>query len=383
MADQAIGGASTDEENYVVNKLKDIGEFLTNMKEKEGKLSPKVKGHLDKFTSEWIKTYDRKIKNLDDKLDYDTQGARPKQKVAKKHKVKSESETSNSSPVNTDTSDDQIKSSATIMSKSSVSIESKASSTKRKKKSDIGMLVDVMKKLDARKVPAQEIFDEDSGQDLRKYLIKFEKYCVNNFRGDRDLWIGELERHLEGKTREALRAMKDSNTSYEELKQKLLDWYDNLKELRRKKNKEKLSKIKYVTGESTFLYSTRLENLYKLCFPNKKINESKSLREKFVATVPKKFRSILSSTILAHKLSDKKITWKMIQKCARHYDLEKEKEQGVSEEEKSEVKEIEININKHHTNDSAGMNERKNGRSPIRTFFNSGNRRLNGLQTIH
>ena len=55
-----------------------------------------------------------------------------------------------------------------------------------------------MKNLDARKVPPYEKYDENSGQDLGKYLIQFEKYCEISFREERN-WIGARERHLTGK----------------------------------------------------------------------------------------------------------------------------------------------------------------------------------------
>lgn len=93
--------------------------------------------------------------------------------------------------------------------------ESKRASAEKKKKpetskraedtedtEDDGMkkFMSVMAKLDNGKVPSQEIFDESSGQTLKKYLVKFEN-CKNNFKGDKFFWIGELERHLTGKTR--------------------------------------------------------------------------------------------------------------------------------------------------------------------------------------
>jgi len=53
--------------------------------------------------------------------------------------------------------------------------------------------MEMLARLDNRTTPPLEKFDEDSGQQLRSYLRRFEAFCADNFRGGRDLWIGQLE----------------------------------------------------------------------------------------------------------------------------------------------------------------------------------------------
>lgn len=197
-----------------------------------------------------------------------------------------------------------------------------------RKESEFEMLLGAFARLDGRKVPAQEKFDEKTGQDLKRYLKKFESYCDSNFKGGRSLWIGELERHLSGKVLEALQAVRDVDDSYEKVKKKLLEWYNNMKDLRKKKNRSRYEKAQFIHGESLYLYSSRLEKLYRVAHPNHNVKTSKSIQEKFQASIPKSARTLLSSQIMAYKINNKKITWKVIQQCARYYDLEREKEQG-------------------------------------------------------
>lgn len=203
-------------------------------------------------------------------------------------------------------------------------------------------LIKAMSRMDSRKVPEQEKYDEQSGQCLRKYLTRFEQYCEHNFKGEKSLWIGELERHLSGKTLDAFRTVRDEDDTYKALKRKLIEWYDDLKDMRKKINRNKFKNANYKPGESLYLYSTRLEKIYKIAYPNHDTNISKTLQEKYVSSLPRSSRKMISSQMMSYKLKDKRITWKMVQKCARLNDIEKEK-LGDSENQVSE-REIIINI---------------------------------------
>ena len=105
---------------------------------------------------------------------------------------------------------------------------------------DEGMkkFMNVMSKLDNKKVPLQEKIDESSGQTLKKYLVKFESYCKSNFKGNQDFQIGELDRHLTWKTWDAFRAVRDVDDNYENLKRKLLEWYGEWRSRRIEKEEE-------------------------------------------------------------------------------------------------------------------------------------------------
>ena len=101
-------------------------------------------------------------------------------------------------------------------------------------------------KLDNRKVPEQGKFDENGGESLEEYLIKFEKYCQANIRGDSHCWVDELESKLSGEMLELYKVSKLDRGSYESLKRKLLNWYEDTSEIRKKKAREIFEHAKYV-----------------------------------------------------------------------------------------------------------------------------------------
>ena len=225
----------------------------------------------------------------------------------------------------------------------------KTKKTITKEKTQMEQLIEVVsERLDTRKVPPQEKFDDEGGQDLNKYLVKFEKYCSSNYKGDKSLWIGELERHLTGRVLQAYKAVKDIDDTYEIAKKKLLQWYNNLSDLRKRKHKNKFKNANYIKGETLYFYSTRLEKLFKLAYPSHKIDYSKTLQEKYISTIPKSSRKMISAQVINCKVADQKIAWRMVQKCARLYDAEHEKNM-VDSDDKESTEEIIINVGRTNT----------------------------------
>ena len=137
----------------------------------------------------------------------------------------------------------------------------------------------------------KELFSEDSGQDLVKYLERFEEYCSDSFKGRKYLWIGELERQLKGKTLHGFKAIRDFDDSYEEMKAKFMKWYAADRELRKNKAKLKFKNAKPKSGETLFLYSTRLEGLYKKGYSSQKVDTSKTLMDQFKRTAQKQSKT--------------------------------------------------------------------------------------------
>ena len=180
----------------------------------------------------------------------------------------------------------------------------------------------LLTKLDNRTVPSLENFDDDTGLSLEQYFQKFENYCRDNFKGGRDLWIGELEKHLAGKSLEGFRSVRQMSESYEMVKYKLLEWYDEEDEVRRKKAKRKFENARMDTGESLSLYGNRLLTLFKRAFPGKRHETNGTLIDKYRSTIPVSVRNLINSQILSYKLENQQITWTQILKCARVCELE-------------------------------------------------------------
>lgn len=220
----------------------------------------------------------------------------------------------------------------------------------------------ILKKLDSRKAPTLQKFDEIAGQHLAKYLEQFEIYCVENIRGNRDAWIGELETHLQDKTLKAFRSLRDVQDTYDEIKLKLCEWWKDMEEQRRERSKVAFKRAHIETAESMFLYSNRLERLYRRAYPKRNSALSRDLREKFRDSVPKSFRKQLASQIMTCKMREEPVTWAMMQKCARHFDLELEK--GDQSEDDIPTKSMEVNVAQKRTKDAMVQHVPQNA-SPV------------------
>ena len=206
----------------------------------------------------------------------------------------------------------------------------------------------LLKHLDSRSLPKLEVYQENSGYSLVKYLNKFEDFCKQNYRGKRYLWVGELERHLVGKTLEAYKTLRHFDDEYDEVKLKLLNWYKDEEQLRKIRAKKKFERAKPMPGESLYIYSTRLENLFRVAFPRHMVGTSNTLLYQFKASVNKAMRSVINGQIMSSKLREKRLTWEKVQKCARLQDLENnlDKHNGEGSSDDGGINEIVVNIGK-------------------------------------
>ena len=232
----------------------------------------------------------------------------------------------------------------------------RSTSKKNRRKSENSMLKKIADKLDNRKIPNQEKFDENSGESLKEYMLKFESYCKANIKGSKRFWISELGEHLDKETLKAFKAIRGVNDEYSEVKKKLLEWYTDMKDIRKKRYRDQFNKIRQEKDESLYMLSSRLEKYYRLAYPKHEIEKSDLLAEKYMDTVPRKFKKQLSSQMLSSKMRNKKIVWSEIQRFARYKDAEmwKEKRQPSDEE-----KEIIINIEHTEEDERRSRTERR------------------------
>jgi len=192
----------------------------------------------------------------------------------------------------------------------------------RPKRSDLMRLVDVMGNFGNRKIPEMEKFDENSGQELKKYLSEFENYCKENLNGGKLGWLAELKKNLDGKTLEAFNMLRTGDDSYSVVKVKLLEWFEDSKETRKLRRIRQFEKIKYMKGEEMFLYCCRLEGAFKLAYPKQRVSKSTVLQQKFRTTVPREVSAMLRTHKIIMKASNKAMSWSDVKKCAKNYDEE-------------------------------------------------------------
>ena len=83
-------------------------------------------------------------------------------------------------------------------------------------------------RMDTRKVPECDKFDEESGQHLEEFLDEFEDYCIENVKGGDKYWIKELQQQLSGEVLVAFKCFKEYKYPYPKLRKKLLLWYEEM-----------------------------------------------------------------------------------------------------------------------------------------------------------
>lgn len=225
--------------------------------------------------------------------------------------------------------------------------QKKRKRTKKKKSKEdkeLSVLEKLLSKLDNRKLHELEPYDEECGVELGEYLRRFEEYYRKNYKGEKYLWLGVLETKLKGRTLQGFKSVRQDDEGYEKVKKKLLRWYEEEKEAREMKVKRNFEKAKMKVSESLSLYSNRLLKLFKMAYPKKDHEKSSILINKFKETVGKKMRNVIDNQIISHKINDKKMTWKKIQKLARIYDVESEVKEDETKESDEDV--VVINLSK-------------------------------------
>lgn len=213
-----------------------------------------------------------------------------------------------------------------------------------------GALGILMKQLDNRKVPPLEIYDEESGMELDKYLERFEVYYKTNYKCSNQVWIEELEKYLKGRTLEGFHSIKQIEDSYGSVKVKLLEWYQEESEVRRERAVKAFSKLRYQKGQTMLMYCNKMLNLFKKAYPKKEIEVSNTLIGQLRRTVPHGIRHLIDSQILSLKLENKKMTWSKLTRIARIYDLENLEKREEIEDEDTEIIEINLNNSKYISN---------------------------------
>ena len=220
--------------------------------------------------------------------------------------------------------------------------------SKVKENNEMKMLAKLLNKIDNRKVPELEPFDENAGIDLEEYIERFEEYYRDCYKGGKHLRLKELEKQLTGRTLEGLRSVRQNDDEYETVRRKLIKWYEGEEETRKELAKRKFEKAAMKPQETKLMYSNRLLQLFKLANPKKKFDKSPVLISKFQQTVNKRMRRIIENQIFMHKIDDTKMSWRKVQKCAKIYDLENEarKKEKSSSENEEEEEVVVINFSK-------------------------------------
>ena len=187
----------------------------------------------------------------------------------------------------------------------------------------VDQLADILTRYDKRTVPKPEPFDISSGHDFSDFLTLFEEFCTNTYLGSSTLWLSELGRLLSGELLEAFQALRSPSDTYEIIKAKLLQWLHENRIAQSRDRKTGFSDASRQPGERIRLYAARLEKLFRVAYPSKNVQSSKTLRDKFIKTVPTALQQqIASMRNVGLALHNSEITWATIIILAGVFDTE-------------------------------------------------------------
>ena len=235
---------------------------------------------------------------------------------------------------------------------------------------------EMMRNIDLRKLPKLEKYNEETGRDLLKYLDKFELYCRENFRGHKDFWISELEEHLEGKTLEHFKMLRDWDDSYKSVKKRLVKWYTKDAKLRKKTYKKKFEKAKPRDGENIHMFSIRLASLYKSAFPGGSYDKSDVLMDRFRKVIPKRYQRVINTQMMAYGLRKKKVTFTFMQNCVKLQDVDNLDTMSSDDSTDKKVKEVEIYLGRDGRKGNRQYQDRYKGTREVRGWRNTENRNI-------
>ena len=181
----------------------------------------------------------------------------------------------------------------------------------------------LMTKFDTRIVPKPEQFDASSGQSFKDFLALFEEYCQHTFRGSSSLWVGELGRFLTGEMHKAFQFLKVPGDSYESIKSKLIKWRKDSHEVYDIDKRSRFTNARMESGESLRLFATRLEKTFRIAYPSHSVQKSRTLREKFMGSIPDSFRKQLyNARSMSLAMNDKELSWSNILSLASRFDTQ-------------------------------------------------------------
>jgi len=244
---------------------------------------------------------------------------------------------------------------------------SQASRRSRRDDAQWVKLADVMKSLGGRKIPDMDKYNESTGEEISRYLVRFEKYCRDNVNGGRESWLAELKSHLEGRALKAFDMMKGVGDSYDEVKEKLVDWFNAERVARHEKKLKNFEKMKQNADEELFWYCCKLENAYKMAYPRGNLDDS-VLQRKFAGSITKPARKMLKTYKMVNRMTDKKMTWKEVKRCAHMYDCEREtkEERNVDSDD-----EIVIDVGQKYKSNSQTYDQQRQNRHDDKVYYSN------------
>lgn len=134
--------------------------------------------------------------------------------------------------------------------------------------------------------PKPEVYSLESGRSFSRFLQSFEAYCEGKYSSaHKDLWTSELGRFLDGEIKQVYDACGGPEKKYRKMKNHLESWHSGAKERITSSRRSQYRSAKILPNEKLLIFATRLENLYKMAYPNRAL-DGKDLKRQLVSAIP-------------------------------------------------------------------------------------------------
>lgn len=179
---------------------------------------------------------------------------------------------------------------------------------------------DMIRYMGARKIPTMEDYDENSGMDFVQYLEDFQTYCEQVIPGKTKFWIPELQSKLTGNVLKVFKSGRTNGDTWKRVKKRLVKWYKSDAQFRKTKFKTLFEQAKPEGGESLFMLAIRMQSLFKMAFPKRGVDTSKTLTDKYLSVIPSDALSIFRAQQAGLKHGGHRIKWEKVKEIASFCD---------------------------------------------------------------
>lgn len=180
----------------------------------------------------------------------------------------------------------------------------------------VGQLISALQRLDSRTVPPPDVYDVTLGRSFADFFEDFEQYCASKFVGGSHRWLSELGRYLSGDLHGVYCAVRGPDDTYEEVKAKLLRWFTESHLNRQTAVISRFREAHREPHESLYVYGVRLEKLFRLAYPRKSVERSRTLQRRYIETVPPDFGQQLHYSYGVVKLVGQTFGWSQVLQLA-------------------------------------------------------------------
>ena len=123
-------------------------------------------------------------------------------------------------------------------------------------------------------------------QSFAQYLDRFERHCSHVYAGSFDEGLPLLKSKLSGPIQDVFVACGDVFSSYQTLKQRMLDWVTRQEDAGVRSSRDRFRRCRRAPDESLSLYALRLASLFNDAFPDQDVQTSQELREHLLDDLP-------------------------------------------------------------------------------------------------